>query len=129
MGLAGEQAGACLTAPELAGLWSRPDAAGAEVWRERPFEVVLEGVWISGVFDRVVVARDSAGRATAAMVYDFKTNRVAEPSELPALAARHASQLNLYRRAAGILTGLDSALVTCHLVSTALQRAIPLPPQ
>ncbi len=99
---------ACLRASELAEVWSRP-TGWAEVWRERAFEVVLDGAWVSGVFDRVVVGR-SPGRAT---VFDFKTG--------PATAvAPHAGQLGLYRRAAARLTGLPEAAVRVEVVFTAV---------
>ncbi|MEO5958816.1 MAG: 3'-5' exonuclease, partial [Opitutaceae bacterium] len=52
-GEAGVEALACLQATELKSVWRQRE--GAEVWRERTFEIVLDGVWVTGVFDRVVV--------------------------------------------------------------------------
>jgi hypothetical protein len=43
-----------------------PPAAGGEVWRERAFEAVIDGVWVTGVIDRVVVERGADGRARRA---------------------------------------------------------------
>ena len=117
-----EEALACLRAPELSSLWSRPKAAGAEVWRERAFEVVVEGAWITGVFDRVVVERAN-GRATRVTVIDFKTDRGSE-AELPELVARHAGQLNTYRRVAAILAGVNENAVEAILMFTRMRRRV-----
>jgi ATP-dependent exoDNAse (exonuclease V) beta subunit len=126
-GPAVEEAVACLRAPELASVWARPaGAAAAEVWRERAFEVVLDGAWVTGVFDRVVVERDAAGRAVQATVFDFKTDRLADDSVDP-VAMRHAGQLNLYRRAAAVLTGMAVTAVTCELVFTRARRRVKVP--
>lgn len=99
--------------------------AGAEVWRERAFEVVLEGAWISGIFDRVVLERDRAGRAIAAIIYDFKTDRL-DVSEQAKTVARYAGQLGIYRQAVARLTGLSEAQVGTALVLTALRLVVPV---
>ena len=127
----GEAAGealACLRDPELAGLWGRPAGVGAEVWRERAFEAVLGEDWVSGVFDRVVVERDASGRARRATVFDFKTDRAGDDSEVAAAVARHRSQLELYGRAAALLCGLDLHAVSCELVLTGAKRRIRMEP-
>ncbi len=111
------EAAACLTAAGLAAIWASPDGA-AEVWRERDFEVIAEEAWVSGRFDRVVVSKDSAGRPTAAVVYDFKTDRAESPANWRAIAERHAGQLATYRRAVCALTGLPAAAVRAEVVLT-----------
>ncbi|HWA08358.1 MAG TPA: UvrD-helicase domain-containing protein [Opitutaceae bacterium] len=119
-----EEALACLRAPELAQVWARPAGASmAEVWRERPFEVVLDGAWVTGVFDRVTVARDAAGRAVSVAIFDFKTDRSEDGA-----AERHAGQLNLYRRAAAILAGVDPSVVVCAVVLTRWRRLLTVAP-
>ncbi len=121
---------ACVEAPALAEVWARPavGAGKAEVWRERAFEVVIDGAWITGVFDRVVVARDAAGRATGVTVWDFKTDRAETETDVAAAIVRHAGQLNLYRRVAAVLTGLALERVVCELVLTRLRRRVAIPP-
>ena len=106
---------ACLLAPVLAGVWTRP-AGPAEVWRERAFDVVLDGEWVSGVFDRVVVRR-AEGCAT---VFDFKTGG-------PASVEPHARQMSLYRHALARLTGLPEADVRAEIVFTADPARMPVP--
>jgi ATP-dependent helicase/nuclease subunit A len=115
---------ACLHSPQLAGLWQRIE--GAEVWRERGFEIVLDGAWISGVFDRVVLQRDRQNRVQWVTVFDFKTDRIGD-SELNDAVRRHAGQLNLYRRVAAVFAGVPVDAVTCELVFTRLQRRVRVP--
>lgn len=129
LGAAGQEALGCLRAPELARVWQRPAVPRAEVWRERAFEVVLDGVWVTGVFDRVVVAQDSQGRAIRAEVFDFKTDLVTGEAGLKELVARHAAQLELYRQVAAVLAGLDVAAVECQLVATRSGRLAVVPPR
>ena len=106
----------CLGAPALAGVWARSGAT-AEVWRERAFEAVLDGGWVSGVFDRVVVGRAADGPALAATVFDFKTDAQPDP-------ARHTGQMRLYRRAAARLLGLPETAVRAELVFTATRERV-----
>ncbi len=118
-----EEALAVLRENALAAVWRKPADAAAEVWRERAFEVVIDGVWITGVFDRVVVERAVGGRAARATVVDFKTDRATD-AELAAVVARHAAQLNLYRRVAAVLTGLPRERVEAQLVFTRGRRVV-----
>ena len=112
------EARGCLEAADAAEVFKR--RPGAEVWRERAFEVVLDGAWISGIFDRVVIETDAYGRVVAATVYDFKTDRV-DPAGVEIAAARYTGQLTIYRRAVARLTGLDETRVGEALVFTALR--------
>jgi len=127
-----EEALACLRAPELGGIWRKPSGASArgpavEVWRERTFEMVLDGDWVTGVFDRVVVMRGEDGLAVAATVVDFKTDRLEADIDWAQAAARHAGQLNLYRRVVSILTGIPLIQVRCELVFTQRRQSVPVP--
>jgi ATP-dependent helicase/nuclease subunit A len=93
-------------------------AADAQAWRERPFDLIHQGSWISGVFDRVVVQRDSV------RLIDFKTDEVANEESLAEKVAGYRPQILLYRQALVRLTGLkleqiESALLftrNCRLV-------------
>jgi ATP-dependent helicase/nuclease subunit A len=127
-----EEALACLRAPELGGIWRKPSGASArgpavEVWRERTFEMVLDRDWVTGVFDRVVVMRGEDGLAVAATVVDFKTDRLEADIDWAQAAARHAGQLNLYRRVVSILTGIPLIQVRCELVFTQRRQSVPVP--
>ncbi len=117
-----EEARKCLAEPMLAEVWAMP-ADGGEVWRERAFEIVLDGAWITGVFDRVVLTHGSDGKVLGATVYDFKTDRIG-PDEMARVESRYAGQLSIYRQAAAWLTGLPEARVRCALVITAMRRLV-----
>ena len=108
-------------------MWKRPNSPRSEVWRERAFEVVLDGVWVTGVFDRVVVSQDASGRAVRADVFDFKTDGVADEAGMAEVVARHTAQLEVYRQVAAVLVGLDVAVVECELVVTRLRRRAVVP--
>jgi ATP-dependent helicase/nuclease subunit A len=99
----------------------------AEVWRERAFEVVFDGVWVTGVFDRVVVER-TRGRVEKVTVFDFKTDRVADDEGWQEAVRRHTPQLNVYRRVAAVLAGVPVAVVGCELVFTRVQRRMRVEP-
>ncbi|MEO0965940.1 MAG: UvrD-helicase domain-containing protein [Planctomycetota bacterium] len=96
----------------------------AELWRERRLAVAATDRHpaLSGVVDRVTVARDRAGRAIAACVVDYKTDRRAAGASDEAFATslreRHGGQLRAYRRAVARLLGLDSDAVDLTIVAT-----------
>ncbi|MEI6051110.1 MAG: UvrD-helicase domain-containing protein [Opitutaceae bacterium] len=113
---------ACMGASTLASVWVKPTSSLSEVWCERAFEMVLDGAWVTGVFDRVVVERDESGAVTRAVIIDYKTDRVATDEEVAAAVERHAGQLNLYRRVVAVLARVPVGQVECCLVFTRLRR-------
>lgn len=115
------EARACVESSGLAGVFTHESGAG--LWRERMFEIVLDGAWITGVFDRVVVRCNGTGRVSAATVYDFKTDRVVPGGESD-VASRYAGQMAVYRKAAACLAGLPEGRVRCVLVLTALRVTV-----
>jgi ATP-dependent exoDNAse (exonuclease V) beta subunit len=105
----------CLAVEEVAQLFApNPDA---EVWLERAFELVLDGEFCSGVFDRVVLHDGSA------QIIDFKTDHV-EADTIDDAVKRHQPQLALYRRVLARLTGLAKKAITCQLVFTRPARVM-----
>jgi len=123
-GEAGWEALAVLQSPQLKAVWTQP-AESAIVWRERAFEIVLNGTWVTGIFDRVVVPCDATGRPKRAVVYDFKTDRGVSGQEAEA-ALRHASQLAHYRRVVAVLTGLPLPSVAAEVIFTESGRSVSL---
>jgi len=113
------EAAAVLTAPALAELWERP-AGNVDLWRERAFEAILGETWVTGMFDRVVIHRDLSGRPIRAVIYDFKTDRLATEEQIGSAVARHTPQLVRYRQAVPALTGLPAAAVQAELIFTRL---------
>ena len=94
------------------------------LWRERPFEVLADGVWTSGRFDRVVFA---GGKAA---IYDFKTNARGPQEDEAAFARRmaetYAGQMRSYRKALRALTGLAAADISAVLLLSATGAAVPV---
>ncbi len=125
-GKAGEEALACLRAPQLAEVWAKPAGPRAEVWRERAFEIVLDGAWVTGVFDRVVLGFDAEGKVRTAALYDFKTDRGVGDGLVRALS-RHGAQIGVYRRVLAALTGLPVAAVSAEAVFTETATRVPVP--
>jgi ATP-dependent exoDNAse (exonuclease V) beta subunit len=84
----------------------------ADLWRERAFDFMLEGQWVSGVFDRVVLHRSNEGSPTAAIIYDFKTDHgtAAEIEE------RYAGQMEVYRKAVCRLLRLSPECVKSQIL-------------
>jgi len=78
------------------------------------------------VFDRVIVCHDEAGRVSTVSIVDFKTDRIRSAADLVSGIERYSSQLNLYRRVAGILTGLEVEKINCSLVFTATREICPI---
>ncbi|MFT3830078.1 MAG: UvrD-helicase domain-containing protein [Opitutaceae bacterium] len=113
------EAEACLEARELARVFEKLNP-GDEVWRERGFEAVLEGAWVSGVLDRVVIRRP-AGGPVEAEVYDFKSERGAGAEEL---RTRHAGQLRWYAAVVAQLLGGGVGAVKAFVVATAERRLV-----
>jgi len=102
-----------------------PDAT---LWRERSYELWIDGVWQTGCFDRVVFTGE--GGARRATIYDFKTN-VPRATETPAdFAARmmrvYAPQMAAYRKALGILTGISPEHITTTLLLQSTGEAVNL---
>jgi ATP-dependent helicase/nuclease subunit A len=101
-----------------------PDAT--DLWRECDFELLADGEWISGTFDRVVFRDGPEGRS--AEVYDFKTNRRREGESDAAFARRmcetYEGQMNGYRRALARLASLPELSVRCTLLLTATRQAV-----
>ena len=118
---------ACLVEPELGAIWRRP-AGNVTVWRERAFEVVLDGAWVTGVFDRVVVERGGDGAPVGAVVVDYKTDAVPSEPALRSAVARHTPQMETYRRAAAVLLGVEETLVRTELVFLAARRRVEVQP-
>ena len=99
-----------------------------ELWRERAYELIADGTWQSGQFDRVVFVGEGAARR--AIIYDFKTNAVQEGETPAAFAQRmtrnYLGQMRTYRRALALLTGLPQTSITSILLLESTQSAIPV---
>ncbi len=103
------------------GVFAKP-SDDAVVWREKPYELLKDGVWESGTFDRVVFSGAGAGRT--AHIVDFKTNRLRggeTPDEFARrMAAVYSGQLAAYREALSALTGIPRERIRTSLYLAAI---------
>ena len=102
----GDEQHAAMAKVEFSEALPRP-AGFVALWRERAFEVCLDGEWTSGRFDRVTFFRDDAGELCAEII-DFKSS-LEHPE-------RYDGQLAAYRRAVTALTGIPSDRVAARLM-------------
>ena len=116
----------CLQAAEVREALARP-AGQAELWREKSFEIILDGRWVSGIFDRVVINRGADGVPAGAAILDFKSNRnLKTEADLQAQAGHYRPQMELYRRALSGLLGLAADRIAIQLLFTVPARIVVL---
>lgn len=90
---------------DRASVFQKP-AGPVMLWRERAFDVEIDGQPFSGIFDRVHIEVGADGRPIRAHIFDFKTDR-----DSGDLREKYATQLETYRNAAARLLGLDISKV------------------
>ncbi|MDD4017216.1 MAG: UvrD-helicase domain-containing protein [Kiritimatiellae bacterium] len=99
-----------------------------ELWRERPFELIANDEWISGVFDRVVFFEEQGTRR--AEIFDYKSNRCRDGESETAFAQRmyetYVGQMTSYRHALAQLSGLPEHAIRCSLLLTSTRQAVPV---
>lgn len=100
-----------LDAPAAQTALNRPSPE-AECWREKRFEILLQGEWLSGTFDRVVI---EPNRAT---IQDFKTDKVESAEALHTRVEGYTPQLHTYREVLSRMTGLPTSAIRCQLLFT-----------
>ena len=89
-----------------------------DLWREKRFEIVIDNQWITGAFDRVVIARDESGKPVSAEILDYKSDDVSGDNDMNDAAERYRPQLELYRDALSRMLPLDSSNITLRLFFT-----------
>lgn len=120
-----EQIRQALTSVEVQKALSRPEG-NADLWREKHFEIVLGDEWVTGVFDRVTIMRDSESRPQKATVLDFKSDEIADDADLADIAERYRSQLSLYGRALSRMLQLNPSEITLRLLFTHVGKVCDL---
>ena len=105
----------------LANGWHDAFVKGDDVvalWRERSYEILVDGKWESGQFDRVVFRGE--GGARRATVYDFKTNAMRPKESREEFERRmnetYAGQMAAYRAAVSRLAGIPGDRVDSKLL-------------
>ncbi len=113
----------CLRVDAVRRVLGRPDP-GAEVWRERGFEVILRDEWLTGTFDRVTIEKDGTGRVCRGTILDYKTDKLGESCDLASAASEYSEQLKTYRSALARMTALPESEIACKLLFTQLRRVV-----
>jgi ATP-dependent helicase/nuclease subunit A len=106
----------CLGNVQIQTLFCKPDAPYT-LWREQHFDLLLDGLWVSGCFDRVVIFRDEQGCAIGADIIDFKTDQGGREK----LLTNYRSQMESYRHALSHLLNLPESkirMILLHLRSS-----------
>jgi ATP-dependent helicase/nuclease subunit A len=101
----------CLAAQDCRALLCR-HSPKSECWREKRFEIVLNGEWLSGTFDRVSIEPDWA------TIIDFKTDKTDTDEAFAARVAGYRPQLETYREVLSRMTGLSRDRIACRLLFT-----------
>jgi len=104
---------------------TRP-AGNVELWREKSFEIVLEEKWVTGQFDRVIIIRDDQGRATSAIILDYKSNRIDQPAEFKKAADHYRPQLELYSQALSHILRIPEPSIKKQLLFTRAGKLIEI---
>ena len=97
-----------------------------ELWQEQGFDTVLEGRWVTGKFDRVVIFRDESGTAVRAVISDFKSDQI-EPGDkgrLNGAIKRYKPQLELYAQALAKILSLDEEKIVRQLIFTRALKVV-----
>ena len=100
-----------LAGPLAAEIYQRPSDP-VELWREQPFDVLLDGQWVSGIFDRVVIHRSSEGQDLSATILDYKTDHGSNEE----IESRYAGQMETYRQSAARLLNLPPEKITTRIL-------------
>jgi ATP-dependent exoDNAse (exonuclease V) beta subunit len=100
-----------LESPAIRAILSRPSPE-AICWREKRFEILLKGEWLSGTFDRVMLEKN---RAT---ILDFKTDKTETDEALASRLEGYRPQLETYREVLARMTGLSHNQIACKLLFT-----------
>ncbi|MCX6984801.1 MAG: UvrD-helicase domain-containing protein [Lentisphaerae bacterium] len=99
-------------------------SADAELWREKRFELIVDGTLIRGEFDRVTLIKDKSGKVTDAMILDYKTDLVASDDELVGKVMTYSPQLKLYQKALSLLIKLPAEKISLNLAFVRIGKVV-----
>ena len=99
----------------VADIFTEP-AVATRLWIEQPFDLIHQGVHLSGIFDRVHISLNNEGQPTSAILYDFKSDQIEKDGDPAEIAAGYRPQLNFYVQALIKLLGLERKQISSHLV-------------
>ncbi len=118
---AAEQFRNCFGSSAVAEYMSKPDC-DCVLWREKEFEIILNGEFVSGAFDRVTLMKDGSGAIISATILDYKSSRVEQKAEIDKKATEYSAQMGTYREALAKILDIDQSVITCCLLFTRQQE-------
>ncbi len=101
----------CLSHSAIRELFKKPEEPFL-LWREQPFDLLINHRWVSGCFDRVVIFHDKQGRVTKATLIDFKTDQGSREK----LLALYSPQLASYRQALSQILKLPEEKISTYII-------------
>lgn len=111
----------CMASPSIVPYFR--EAELVEPYREQSVEGIVDGVWVSGVIDRLLLKKDEQGAVEGVVIVDFKTDAVDSVGEL---VDKYQEQLHGYRDLMLQSYGLELKQVYCVIISTRLRQSILL---
>lgn len=109
--------------PELLNSLEKP-SANAELWREKRFELILDGTWIRGEFDRVTLIKNSVGEIVEASILDYKTDNIGSDEDLTRAVLTYSPQLKLYQKALSMLVKLPMEKIILNLAFVRIGKVV-----
>lgn len=97
-------------------VFTRPDGP-VVLWREKPYVLRRDNRQSYGIIDRAVVFHDEEGHPRRVMIYDYKTDTLDPDKPVEEqLLEKYGLQVERYREAVSVLTGLPLEAVSAELV-------------
>ena len=111
-----------LANPKVRALLSKK-TADCVLWREQAFDTIIDGEWVTGVFDRVHVELDVSGRPAGATLIDFKTDgSLGLTLDVEAARRAYEPQIRLYVEVLVKLLDIPPSAVSPFLLFTSQAR-------
>lgn len=96
---------------------------GFKVYREQAIEAIVDGVWSSGVVDRLLISYGKKGEIDNIAIIDFKTDRVKSKDELKEM---YGSQVDQYKLMLASVYTVNVDSIYGVLISTHLKTSCVL---
>ncbi len=94
-----------------------------EIWREKNFDTLINGVWTSGVMDRVLIFKDGNATPQSALIIDFKSDSLSSKTESE-LLEKYSRQLKIYKTALSKLIKMPEEKIECAILALSTMRVL-----
>jgi len=111
----------CIQEPSIAPYFAYRE--GFKVYREQAIEAIVDGVWSSGIVDRLLISYDGKGEIDNIAIIDFKTDRVESKEELKEI---YGAQVDQYKLMLASVYPIKIDFIYGVLISTHLKTSCVL---